>query len=44
MQRACVGHTDVQSMGSSSGKGRESLDLRSPAARAHNDPREETRA
>jgi len=44
MQRACVGRADVQSMGSSSGKERESLDLRSPAARAHNDPREETRA
>jgi hypothetical protein len=44
MQHARVGRADMQSMGSSSGKERESLDLRSPAARAHNDPREETRA
>ena len=44
MQHARVGRADMQSMGRSSGKERESLDLRSPAARAHNDPREETRA
>jgi hypothetical protein len=44
MQHARVGRADMQSMGSSSGKERESLDLRSPAARAHNELREETRA
>ena len=44
MQHARVGRADAQSMGSSSGKERESLDLRSPAAHAHNEPQEEARA